>query len=115
MRLGGWDRIGIVASLLWLFASSGAYFLELTNHPTSLALLLPDRLYEWVDDPESTARAHVEAIRKGQDFSNDYIFLKPTFRIQGFILFTFIPIVATWFLVHVIVAIYRWVRRGFEA
>ena len=83
MHLSGWDRIGIVASLLWLLASSGAYFYELAYHPSSLALLLPNSLYEWVEVyPESTARAHVETIRKGQDFSNDYIFLKPTFRIR---------------------------------
>jgi hypothetical protein len=115
MRLSGWHRLGLVASLLWILASSGAYFYELANHPSSLAALLPHSTYDWVSDPESTARAHVEALRNGKDFSYDYTFLKPTFSFPGLIAFSLTPIAAAWCLIYAFAAVFRWVRKGFEA
>jgi len=114
MRINGLQRLGIVMSAAWLIVASWAYFHELNNHPSELAAYLPNAGYEWIQDLDATNKAHKDAIQQGTDFSERFVFLKPTFNIYRFLKFILTPIVASWLGVYLVVWIFRWVRRGFE-
>lgn len=114
MMLRGWHRIGVVASVLWLVIISIAYFYELKHHPSSLALALPSASFEWVADPDKTAKAHDQAKARGNDFSNNFIFMKPNYSAEGFAMLVVVPVVTAWVLICLFIGTFRWVRRGFE-
>ena len=114
MRINGWQRLGIILSAVWLIVSSWAYFHELNNHPSDLAVYLPDSGYEWSQDLDTTNKAHEVAKQQGADFSERFVFLKPTFRMFGYLQFALTPIVICWLGVYLFIFIFRWVKRGFE-
>ncbi len=114
MIIGGWQRLGIVVSVTWLLLTSWGYFYELHNHPSQLATYVPHAAYEWVDDLEATQKAHMDAQARGKDFSDRFVFGKPTFNAYGFIKLTLMPIVLAWLGVYLVLWTFRWVRKGFE-
>ncbi len=114
MRINGWQRIGIVISVLWLLATCGAYFYELKNHPSELATYLPNSAYVWVEDYAKTKIAHGEASAEGNDFSDQFVFMKPTFSASGFLKIVLCPIVIGWLAIYLVFYTYGWVKRGFE-
>lgn len=114
MRINGWQRIGIVISVSWFLATCGAYFYELKNHPSELAKYLPDLAYNWVEDYKGTKIEHEKASAKGKDFSDQFVFLKPTFNASGFILLALCPVIIGWLTIYLLLYTYGWVKRGFE-
>ena len=113
MKINGWQRLGTVASAIWLILGTFTYFHEISNHPSWLNGF-PQSAYHWVEDREFTQIAHKDAQLKGNDFSNKYVFLKPTFRASGFLSFTLAPIVISWVIVYLLLFTIRWVKRGFK-
>ena len=111
MRLHGWHRVGIVLSVLWLLTASGGYFYELIVHPSSLAPILPSASYEWIADPDATAKAHIEGRAQGKDFSYGFMLLKPAFNGAGFALLVLAPVVIAWLLAYLLRATLQWVRK----
>ncbi len=101
-------------SASWLLVASWAYFHELKNHPSELAAYLPHSGYEWIQDLDATKKAHKAAQQQGTDFSDRFVFLKPTFDTYGFLKFILTPIVVIWLAVYLVLWIFWWVRRGFE-
>lgn len=114
MRINGWQRLGIVISVMWLVFSTWAYFYELRNYPSILAAYLPHAGYEWIQDIEATKKAHEDAQQHGNDFSNRFILLKPMFDTYGFLKFILSPLVICWFSVYLVLRTFLWVRRGFR-
>ena len=114
MSINGWQRLGIVVSVAWLLIASWAYFYELKNHPSELAAYIPDAGYEWIRDLDTTTKAHMNAQQRGADFSDRFVFMKPTVNTYGFIKFILTPIVASWLGVYLVLWTFRWVRRGFQ-
>ena len=113
MKMNGWQRLGIVISAVWLLIGTFAYFHEISNHPSWLKGL-PQLAYQWVQDNEFTQKAHQNARLEGKDFSNNYIFLKPTFSASGLLSFIFAPIIVSWVVVYLLIFIIRWVKNGFN-
>lgn len=113
MKINGWHRIGIIASAIWLISGIFAYFHEISNHPSWLNRL-PQSAYHWVEDIEFTQKAHQDAQIEGRDFSNKYVFLKPTFKVSGFLSFTLAPIALSWIVFYLVLYIIRWVKLGFK-
>lgn len=114
MRLNGWQRIGVLLSVVWLLASSWAYFYEINNHPSGLASYIPDAGYYWTKDFAATQKAQDHAKQRGKDFYDRFVFLKPTFDPYGFLGVTLTPLVVCWVNIYLIFWIVRWVKRGFD-
>ncbi len=115
-KLNGWVRLGIVLSAAWMALTTFTYFNEIVNHPSFAARHTPmlDSYFNWVDDNEATAKAHEEAKVHGKDFSDQGVFLKPTFNLAGYFQFALLPVVIGWFGTYLIVWIFRWVNEGFR-
>lgn len=114
MNINGWQRIGVVISVAWLSVTCGAYFYELNNHPSEISTYLPHSAYEWLNDYEGTKIAHEKAKVEGEDFSDRFVLLKPTFSASGLVLFALLPLVLVWLAVYLFIYTYCWVKRGFE-
>ena len=114
MRINGWQRIGIVISVAWLLCTLGAYFYELRNHPSEITTYLPHSVYEWVNDYDGTNIEHEKAKAEGKDFSDRFVFMKPTFNTSGLLLLILCPVMFGWFAAYLFLYAYSWVKRGFE-
>jgi hypothetical protein len=115
MNIKGWQRIGVVISVVWLLITCGAYFYELKNHPSEITIYLPNTAYEWVNDNVGTKIEHEKAKAEGKDFSDGFVFLKPTFSASGLAFFLLFPLVLAWLSIYIFLYTYQWVRRGFES
>ncbi len=115
-RLNGWVRLGIVLSTVWVASATFVYVNEITNHPSFAAKHLSGLhgYFLWVNDIEATAKAHAEAKARGQDFSEELFFGKPTFRPAGYFQLAFLPVVIGWLGTYLVVWVFRWVREGFR-
>jgi hypothetical protein len=101
-------------SAAWLLVASWAYLHELNNHPSRLTAYIPHAGYEWIQDFGATNKAHEDARQHGKDFSDRFVFLKPTFDIYGVLKFILTPLVGSWLSVYLIIWIFKWVKRGFK-
>lgn len=115
-RLNGWVRLGIVMSTVWIALATFVYVNEIINHPSFLGSQVPalHGYFHWVDDLDATAKAHAEAKARGRDFSERYVFQKPTFSTLGYVALAFLPVLIGWPGTYAIVWAFRWVREGFR-
>ena len=113
-RLNGWQRIGIVLSVLWIPV----------GHVWALKTLQPDRLPDWpysalcqdaeTRKPNPNYERCIDDAQKwyeGQDKLRKLDFedaerLAPWFALA--------PIPVAWFTIYVFVWLGRWIRRGFQ-
>jgi len=113
-RLNGWVRLGIVLSTAWVLLVSYIYVDELLHHPSYALRYHLDGYFGWVEDSEATKGAHAGSKAKGQEFSERYVLLKPTFSAAGYFKLTFFPVIVGWLGSYIIIWIFRWVREGFR-
>lgn len=107
-RLGGWTRVGIIASIVW---AVGAWFYW-TEH---LATVASDaygfsaRICYSIQNSRPQpdyAKCHAEA---GQ-----YMDTMMTGRREEPVVLALLPIPFAWLIVYLIVKVWRWVRAGFD-
>lgn len=123
MRLNGWQRIGIVISMIWLLTAFGMYFYELKNYPSGLANYIPNtvhrHIYVWVQDLEGTRiwRDQLKRENINKDFAdivNRTYPLEPMFNISGLLMFTLIPVVLGWLVTYLVFYTLSWIKCGFQ-
>ena len=123
MRLNGWQRIGIVISMVWLLTAFGMYFYELKNYPSGLANYIPNiahsHIYVWVEDLEGTRifRDQFKPENIDKDFAdliNRTYSLEPAFSISGLLMFTLIPVVLGWLITYLVFYTFSWIKCGFQ-
>jgi hypothetical protein len=104
MRLNGWLRIGIVASVLWILI--GGFFI---NGAVSDSLGAPalEQLHRCVTGPDS------EWGRCSGDFDRAYDKAQRG-HWPATAVYTFVPLGLAWVGAFGALAIFRWVRRGFD-
>jgi hypothetical protein len=102
-KLNGWQRIGVVLSVLWMVGAS----LYVQTDRT-------DRAYKFANSMMSLCLDMVSPSPK--DCTSDYshnvkIALNPFW--PDAVILAIVPIPITWLLVYIIIGIVRWVRAGF--
>jgi hypothetical protein len=113
-RLNGWQRLGVVFSVMWIILATVSYWIEINSHPSFLSQSTPwyisSFLFEWIDDPEATAKERAE----NPTMADSFIFLRPTFTVVGFSSLVFAPVVASWLLSYLSIWTVEWVKSGFS-
>jgi hypothetical protein len=103
VRLNGWQRIGVIASVLW-FLGAGITVLALGNErAVQRANHSADICYKYPVPGENCADQFESTFRSYRDLAKEEALLAAT-----------IPILAGWAFAYVALALTRWVRRGFQ-
>jgi len=119
-RLGGWQRLGIVVSVLWCFAAIGfaandyykaySYYLYLVeSEATSVACREKART---MPSPEKSARA---CFLSESEITGHPIDRPPMPSVLPILALIFFPIAAGWVVIYLLVRVARWVREGFKS
>jgi hypothetical protein len=117
-RLNGWQRIGVLFSVLWCFVVAGVtaaayyeYSQDRSQRAASQAAI--DQCRE--GQPKGLSRKDIEKAC-GISFY-EFAGPKPAERpsVLAFVALLSLPIAAGWLLVYIILWATRWVRAGFKA
>jgi len=103
MRLNGWQRIGVVASVLWLVGGA-IYERNRQLHVADLIFQGDMRLCLSTNAGKCFELAH-------QTYAS-LIALDAT-KISNILFFALAPVLAGWVLTYLIVKTFRWVKAGF--
>jgi hypothetical protein len=104
VRLGGWLRIGIVASVLWAVLVVAYAVFEMNASPES-PMLLTEMAVSKTGEPAT--------VLKDNQF-RDLVPVEPRLRIQRFLAVIVAPVIVAWGLAYLGVSIVRWVAAGFR-
>jgi len=103
-------------SCLWIASISFIYFHEITYYPSQIAVNNPNifgkQFYDafaWKKDVAATHKAHMEAIKKGKDFSYKIHLVSPKFSLLGYAKLVFLPLYVVWLFLTIMN--YFWRRR----
>ena len=107
MRLNGWQRIGIVVSVIWAIGA-----------PIYLDHVAEQKATEWWfasydlcrNNPSNDPNACSELASRAYDTVQRYRFFPDTANV-AFV--SLVPIVLGWLLAYVLVGLGRWIRAGF--
>jgi hypothetical protein len=121
-RLGGWTRVGIILSVIWFFGFAGYWwnyghrdadkYLELQGRTCKLFLdqanKLPgaDTSASWARYQNCTSRA-IATWQTAVRYNNK--------AIPGLLILSLITVGLSWLVIWGLVALTRWVRRGFAS
>ena len=101
-RLNGWQRIGIVLSVLWAIAA-GAYVWQGSRN---LSYVYWRTYYHCVFTPGNDENSCQAAKEQAETVPSKYVSLLLPVALAA------IPV--AWLLVYIVVWTVRWVRRGFQ-
>jgi hypothetical protein len=107
-RLGGWVRLGIVASVLW--AIGGSFFLakRLDDSALDFRALMDQSCYAIREkDPSYDIAGCLEQNNRAAQSERERVW-------PNALMATLIPIPIVWLLVWLTVVVFRWVRTGFK-
>ena len=104
MRLGGWQRIGVALSLLWVIVVCAYAAFEYSVGPDS-AMVFIEMITSKTREPIS--------VLKGNAFA-DLVPVEPQLIWPRLVAVTFGPVVAAWVLVYLSVITVRWIVAGFK-
>jgi beta-lactamase regulating signal transducer with metallopeptidase domain len=102
-RLGGWTRVGIIASVLWVLGDGGAMFYYQSADARYAYRQSLSKCAAYTNDSDAVCKARADEKRQR--------ILSGRYSVIAFAVFT--HLLFFWLIAWVIRAIYRWVRRGF--
>lgn len=123
MRLGGWHRIGIVISFIFMI---GAAFYQRLQQ-SELEILLQRIAHRAKSICVEHARANIPTPPAGFVLDaetaciNDYekaiegIFAFTDIKIIDLVYHAVFPVLVAWMIVYVLIFTFRWIRKGFRA
>jgi len=103
-RLGGWQRIGIVLSALWILAVAAYAVFELASGPDS-AMLLIQMVVSKTGEPIT--------VLDGNAY-RDLVPVEPKLLVGRLLIALFVPVVTAWVLAYACAWAVRWVIAGFR-
>jgi hypothetical protein len=106
MRLNGWKRIGIIASVVWAIGAFVHYSGKAMDFYQSFA---NTEVQSCLDANGGKELPDVGCLRRGED---DAVAHLPEAREEGAI-YALFPIPFAWGIVYLVIFVVRWVRRGF--
>lgn len=119
MKINGWQRIGIVASLLWALGA-GVYernktLENATNYYLSVTTdLCPQIAKDTVAVDETEHASYLKCLIKTAKEAESMKALTGE-SILKLLPFSFVPVVAGWLLAYLSLMTFRWIRVGFAA
>ena len=100
MQLNGWQRVGIVLSVLWIVV---------------IAIIALSEYAGWVRLGEFTFRYEVMTLKTGARFVDDLgLLYEPSFKVFYFATALLLPVLIGWITVYLLAWAIRWVHRGFK-
>jgi hypothetical protein len=106
MRLGGWQRIGIVASLIWVIGAGFYQHQSDVDEAASEALSVQQRC--------TIAYANAAAEGKCGQVALAMQDLYMTKDLKNVVFVALLPILPVWLLAYGVSGIFRWIRAGFR-
>jgi hypothetical protein len=103
--LSGWQRIGIILSVLWALLVSGYAAFEYISGPDS-AMLLIEMVVSKTGDPITILENNAY---------RDLVPVQAQLRTAWFLTALLTPIAAAWLLAYVCIGAVRWVVAGFRS
>lgn len=104
MRLNGWQRIGIVASIAWaLGAAIYVRNLQIDSGNRFATTMYTHCMDVTKADPGFCLRKFGDDLKVG---------FTPNWEIVAF--YAIAPVLAAWIAIYAIVGIVRWIKKGFE-
>jgi hypothetical protein len=106
MRLNGWQRIGIVASVIWAIGAP----IYLDHAAQQEAMEVFGHYYEACrDNPSNEPERCFERARRAYDLVTRYPLLSANGAVAALV-----PVGLGWLLAYALVYLVRWVRAGFQ-
>jgi hypothetical protein len=105
MRLGGWKRLGILASMLWAILVVAYALFELKHGPNS-AMLLINMIVTKTGEPQS--------VLAGNSFAS-LVPVEARLVPSRFAIALLVPPVAIWVLLSLCFWLFKWVATGFKS
>jgi hypothetical protein len=107
MKLSGWKRIGIAASVVWVL---GAPFYMINSGENVRAKHASEITLDCEAYISSGITTSAECDKRG----NDYL-TAPLERVdkQWIATVAFVPVLVAWGFVYLVLSLFRWIRRGF--
>jgi hypothetical protein len=110
MRLSGWQRIGIIASVIWALA--GPFYLDSISQSDWLKASLfryeTCRMNPSRHDCDEVSREYADSLNIPR-----FSFRTPEER-RNWALAAFVPTAFGWLVVYTLVYLVRWIRAGFQ-
>ncbi len=105
VRLNGWQRIGIVLSVIWAVTGCGIGSYEAN-----------DNIITFASGLDHMCRAANRPIREcDAEFTANYrIAAEANPVLLNWAIFGFAPIPLAWLIVYAFIGLWRWIRRGFN-
>jgi hypothetical protein len=107
MKLNGWKRIGIVASVMWVLGAYTHAFNSEYDSTIKTSTLLSQDCFERAD-----GQGEWQLCQKQQD---EYIAAVYPAEVKWAALFALVPVPLGWGFVYLVLFIVRWVRHGFSS
>lgn len=121
MKVNGWQRIGIVASLLWALGAGIYERNRIDEDATKYSLYVTGNLClqiakqtVTVDGPETETDLYLKCVIKTHEEAESMRALTGE-SILKLLSFSFVPVVAGWLLAYLSLMTFRWIRVGFVA
>jgi hypothetical protein len=113
-RLNGWQRIGVIASVLWILAAgSYTYISEFAKVSNPYVPLYVQCLSDAHDNRTKDENAYQEALRQCQkDLNKSSAWASSEARIVAAFV-ALVPVILGWAVAYLALFLTRWVRRGF--
>ena len=100
--MNGWQRLGVVASAIWLLGTSAIAALELWGSPASV--FSQSYAFHFVEFIPSPIQANVP---------EGFTAVDSTFLLGAFLKAALLPPLAAWLAVFITYRVVQWVRAGF--
>jgi len=112
-KLNGWNRIGIIASAVWI-AGAGIYTYDSETERASRAIaaehvVCDSHLPDWGADE----KPYEAAFRACDKHAEDSLSLAIRNARLSAALFAFVPVPLGWGFTYLVLFLVRWVKRGF--
>ena len=126
-RSSGWQRIGVVLSVIWILSVSSYAICEFMQAKADKKELVDRIFVKWVDDKSNerilTAVSRewigtpVSPTQKTLDNLPDTIVLTPiipSINVYALVAYMFLPVIISWMGIYTILFTIRWVVDGFR-
>jgi len=110
MRISGWKRIGIIASVVWIFGA-GTYTLNTTSDADSKAAARLTTDCDATLPPNHTQAQYDHCNSLSMDPHQIHAQLSDEWVTAGVV--AFVPVPLGWGITYLILFLVVWVRRGF--